>query len=107
MGSFLSDNKFHRDYPAWFADQDPEHLKRHGYDKWKRFVEVGEGIEKTPEEFAEMFCDERPEVRAQAYREIAEYHGWMNFDDDPLTLSRKEVKERYKKIRILDKGVLR
>lgn len=35
--------------------------------------------------------------RAWSFQAMAEFHGWENFDDYPLTLSYAELEERYKK----------
>lgn len=91
----LSDNKFHPDYPVWFASKDAEHKARHGYDQWTRFCEIAESVEKTPEELAAAFCDPDPRVRAFAYQLIADYHGYDEFDQYPLKLRKREARKRY------------
>jgi hypothetical protein len=52
----------------------------------------------TYQELIEAFCSDDGQKRAWAYRCVAEFHGWENFDSDPLTLKRSEVEERYKEI---------
>jgi hypothetical protein len=41
-------------------------------------------------------CAANPVRRAHAYRALGDYHGWENFDSDPLTFhDRAEVEARY------------
>lgn len=91
----LSDNPYHPDYPVWFARRDEEHKQRHGYDQWSNFTDLARDMGLTPEEFAADFCSPDPVIRARAYEEIAHHHGWIEFDQYPLTLSRQEAWERY------------
>jgi hypothetical protein len=93
----LSDNKFHPDYPVWFARKDPEHKARHGYDQWSRFCDTAKSVEMTGKQLAKQFCDEDPEQRALAWKLIIDANGWHEFDEYPHTnMTRKEVIERYK-----------
>lgn len=52
----------------------------------------------TGGELLKAFCSDDGKERAWAYRCVAEFHGWENFDSDPLILKRSEVEKRYKEI---------
>jgi hypothetical protein len=44
-----------------------------------------------------MLCSPDPKQLAQAYLELAQYHGWENFDSYPLKFTdRSELETRYK-----------
>lgn len=75
----LSDNQFHPEHPAWFADG---------------LAGVAATIGSTKEELERLLCSENPLERAEAYRAIGDYHGWDNLDSDSLTLSRTEAEAR-------------
>jgi hypothetical protein len=76
----LSDNRFHPDHPAWFADD---------LESAASCMDFGEPDLRT------AFCSDDPIRRANAYRAVGDYHGFDNLDSYPLTLSRDEVKSRY------------
>lgn len=76
----LSDNKFHPDKPAWFADD---------LDKLAQFVG------QTKEQLIELFTSDDPLKRAQAWRAVGDYFGYENLDGDPLQLSREEAERKY------------
>lgn len=79
----LSDNGYHPEYPAWFADS---------------LDGVASMIGQDPAELRSDLCSADPLVRARAYQAIGEYHGFENLDSYPLTFtSRSEVKQRYAK----------
>lgn len=82
IDGILSDNKFHPESEAWFADS---------LDK------IAEHIGATKEELIANFCSENLQDRAMAWRTIGEYHGWDNLDAYPLTLNSDEVQKRYAK----------
>lgn len=47
-------------------------------------------------ELREMLCSDNPMDLANAYLELAQYHGWENFDSYPLTFTnRDELQKRY------------
>lgn len=68
------------------------------YVEWfaKDLDRVASFIGSTREEMERELCSENPLERAHAYRAIGDYHGWRNLDDYPLTLTRAEVKKRYR-----------
>lgn len=81
----LSDNAYHPESPAWFADS----LDR-----------IASSVGMEHHSLTKILCSDDPIDRAQAYRAVGDYHGWENFDSDPLTFSgkagRKELAARYK-----------
>lgn len=76
----LSDNEYHPEMPAWFADDLPSIADTYGVDR---------------EELIKQFCSENPRERAEAYYCLFGYHAAENFDSYPLDLTRAEAKERY------------
>ncbi len=81
LNGILSDNKYHPDYPAWFA---------------KDLTSVAETHGQALDELVLMLCSEDPKERARAYESIGNYHGFENFDSYPLTFTdRAEVEARY------------
>ncbi len=81
INGVLSDNKFHPDHPAWFADD----LKS-----------VASFLGHTVKECRRMLCSDDPCERAMIYKGLADYHGYDNFDSYPLTLDGEaEVTARY------------
>lgn len=47
-------------------------------------------------ELVDEICSDEPMSRANAYLSLAQYHGWENFDSDPLQYSdRSELESRY------------
>ena len=75
----LSDNSFHPSHPAWFADSLVS-IKVYG----------------GTEDLIPLLCSADPIQRAIAYQAIGDYHGFENLDSYTITLTRKEVKKRYK-----------
>ena len=76
----LSDNKFHPNLPAWFADE---------------MGAVAETMGTTSLNLINQFCSSDPVTRADAWRCIGDYFGWDNLDSYPLTLTRREAARRY------------
>lgn len=82
VGGILSDNKFHPDYPAWFA---------------RDMASMASFIGQPEGELRAALCSTDPIERAHAYRAIGDYHGWDNLDSYPLQLTRTEARARYRK----------
>lgn len=82
QNGILSDNKFHPEHPAWFADEMDVMASSHGL---------------TNGQLIEWFCSDDPLQRAEAYRVVGEYHGFENLDSYPFVKSRKGVEKRYQK----------
>jgi hypothetical protein len=78
----LSDNPFHPDHPAWFAESLEEVARFGGVDV---------------DELRRWFCSDDLSERAEAYRCVGMYHGFDNFDGQPLILSLSDVKARYRR----------
>jgi|GEM_PF-5786507 len=47
---------------------------------------------------ADLLASDNPLDRARGYCELAHYHGWYEFDHDPLTLTRSECNKRYRNV---------
>lgn len=78
----LSDNQYHPEHPAWFADDLESCASSCG----------------TPvDELRTMLCSDDPIQRALAYRDIGGHWGFRNLDDCPLEMGRTEGRRRYKK----------
>ena len=80
IGGILSDNRFHPDHPAWFADG---------------LQGVASTMDVPLDELILWFCSDNPISRANAWRNVGEYHGFENLDSYPLRLSESEISERY------------
>lgn len=77
----LSDNKFHPDKPAWFAD---------------KLESLASTMGTTVEQMIEDFTSDNAIARANAWRCVGDYFGWDNLDSYPLRFSdRAELEERY------------
>lgn len=97
INGILSDNKFHPEHPAWFAQ--PEKKKRRRPQDTTYLSNVAECVDWQPRDgMPAAFCSADPCERARAYEAVGDYHGWENLDNYPRTgISRKEVLERYEK----------
>lgn len=80
INGILSDNKFHPEHPAWFADSLESVASFIGQSKADLIVALVDGSAKD---------------KAWAWESISEYHGFGNLDSYPLTLTRAEVEARY------------
>lgn len=76
----ISDNDAHPFHTAWFDDS---------------LNSVAESADISRDDLIELLCSPEPKDRACGYRHIAEYHGWENFDEIPLQLTKKEARKRY------------
>lgn len=65
---------------------------------WKDLQSVANFADWKLEELREALRSEDPVERAQAYRSIADYHGYENFDSYPLTLTEDEAQARYAEV---------
>lgn len=79
-------------------DFDHDESKSYGHEAWfgKSLHRVASFAGSSVEEIRADLCSEDPLRRAQAYRDIYSYHGWVEGDQYPLELSRFEVEKRYK-----------
>lgn len=94
IDGILSDNKFHPEHPAWFAHPEAARKERPQDTTYLSNIITYCGGE--VEDMVEAFCSDDPLRRADAYRAVGVYHGFDNLDMYPLTLSRSEVKKRYR-----------
>jgi hypothetical protein len=73
INQVLSDNKFHPEHPAWFADS---------------IGAISNYVDIPLAELIDMLVNGNTVNRAMAWRAIGEYHGFKNLDSYPLTLGR-------------------
>jgi hypothetical protein len=79
VDGILSDNEFHPEHPAWFANA-------------LGAVAVRSGLR----DLTTLLCSADPIERAQAYQAIGDCHGFINLDHEPVTdLDRSEMEARY------------
>lgn len=76
----LSDNAFHKDYPAWFA-KDIGHVSS--------FVGIDES------DLIKLLCSLDPGERAEGYQCLIGHYGAYEFDQYPRRLDESEVRARY------------
>lgn len=96
INGVLSENKFHPDHPAWFAQ--PESMMKERPQDTTYLSRMAECFGLTHDNLVELFCSDNVVERAEAYRMVGSYHGFDNLDSYPLEFtSRKEIEKRYKK----------
>jgi hypothetical protein len=83
----LSDNPYHPDMPAWFAKPEGERANRPQDSTYLSNVARTAGQEL--DDLRAQLCSDDPIKRAQAYRDIAEYHGYENFDHYPRQYAKR------------------
>ena len=69
------------------------------YDEWfnSDLESAASSADRTVENLRAAFCHEDAQLRAWAYLDLAQYHGFENFDSYPVTFtSRKKLEARYK-----------
>lgn len=71
----LSDNRFHPDKPAWFAD---------------RLAGVASYIGQPLDELVLWFLSPEVVLRARAWESIGDYFGWENLDSQPWRSQNRE-----------------
>ena len=84
---YLVPGKYRADWP---------HPLSH-YEEWftKSLASVARSAGSTEANLRTALCSVNVKKRAQAYRVIGGYHGFMEFDQRPLTLSSSELDERW------------
>jgi hypothetical protein len=92
----VSDNKFHPETPAWFAQ--PEYERKNRPQDTTYLKNVSDHCGYTVDHLIEELRSSDPCRRANAYREIFDYHGWDNADSCPLTLTREDCVRRYEEL---------
>lgn len=93
IDGILSDNQFHPNFPAWFAKPESERVNRPQDTTYLSNVACCFSMEL--EELQRLFISDSAVERAHGYRAVGDYHGFVNLDSDPLTLTRDEVTARY------------
>lgn len=78
----LSDNPSHPSHPVWYADD----LKA-----------ICLCVDWKVKEIIECFCSSDPLERARAYRAVADYCGWHQFDQYPLNLTKFAACSRFRR----------
>jgi len=91
INRILSDNKFHPDYPAWFAM--PERERKGSPQESTYLKDLAAYVGVTVQELAKWFCSNDVCQRARAWEIVGEYHGFENLDGYPLKLFRSEAKK--------------
>ena len=94
INEILSDNRYHPNLPAWYAKPESERETRPQDTTYLSNVCKCAG---QPErQIIADLCSPNANVRALAYLEIAQYHGFDNFDQYPLTFTdQDELEKRY------------
>lgn len=81
IDGILSDNAYHPEISAWFADSIGAIARCNGQSELELMADL---------------CSENPIDRAMAYRSIGHYHGFENLDPYPLRFhDRANVETRY------------
>jgi hypothetical protein len=93
VNGVLSDNKYHRDHPAWFFKTKKEKAERP--QDSDTFGDAARSADMSRKELRTLLCSEDPCQRAVGYEVIAGYCGWHEFDHYPVTLTREEAEARY------------
>lgn len=94
VNGILSDNTYHPEHPAWFAQPESKRARRPQDTTY--LLNVANSMDTNVEALEAALCSEDPLRRAHAYRLIGEFHGWDNFDSYPLEFTdRAEVEARY------------
>jgi hypothetical protein len=94
INGVLSNNKFHPELSAWFAANEELKNTRPQNNYLSNICSFG-GI--TIEKMIADLCGDDLIDRAEAYNLIGLYHGYDNFDGDPLIIHyRDEMIKRYK-----------
>ena len=95
--AILSDNRFHPEHPAWFAQ--PESRRGERPQDTTYLSNISDFVGITPVELIAMFLSPDLRVRAQAWLHVGEYHGFENLDTDYETFNYREVKRHFAKER--------
>lgn len=81
VNGVLSDNKFHPELPAWFAD---------------KIGSLADTFGQTADEVRALLCSDKTLDRADGWRMIGEYFGFDNLDSYPDRLTRRDVYNRFR-----------
>jgi hypothetical protein len=84
VDGILSDNPYHPNKPAWFAD---------------KLESIASTVGTTPEELIRLFCSDNPLDRAIAYDNLAANNGYFELDHYPMKLTQSEANKRYRNVK--------
>lgn len=75
-----------------FARNDPD-----TYEEWfsKSLASVADSMGMSREDLVSGLCSDDIQARALAYQAVYDYHGWIEGDQYPATMTRAEVEARY------------
>lgn len=82
VNGILSDNKFHPDKPAWFAD---------------KLYSIAQSYGISREGLIDYFISDDPQTLAGAWKIVGEYFGFDNLDSYPIELTRAGVYNKFRK----------
>ncbi len=82
VNGVLSDNEFHPEHPAWWAD---------------KIESIASLSDTDPAELIRLFCSPDPMERAYAYQDLIYHSGAFNLDQYPVRLTQAEANRRYAK----------
>lgn len=91
----LSDNRFHPECTAWFAQEESRKSERPQDSTYLSCI--ADSFECKIDVLIGMFTSDDIVERALAYKMVADYHGLENFDSYPLVLTKKEISDRYRR----------
>ncbi len=97
VNGILSDNPYHPDMSVWFA---PSAVGRAARPQDSNLAQLCTSMDTTEGEFIRLITSTEPLDRAQAWRMVGEYHGFVNLDEYPQELTREEIDARYHVVRI-------
>jgi hypothetical protein len=69
-----------KDYEEWFASD---------------LAAVAKSVGCDVLELANAFCSSSPQERAGAYEDVGNYHGFANFDSEPLEINEPQLDKRW------------
>lgn len=91
----LSDNPFHPELAAWFANNAARRIARPQDGEGLKDIASFIGMEKS--ELIELFTSDDPIKRAQAWIAVGDFHGFIELDNYPETYTRKDIYRLYRK----------
>jgi len=94
IDGILSDNKFHPDKSAWWAKTEAERKVRPQDTTYLK--NIADFTDMEVEDLVSDFCSDDILDRARAYQSVGDYHGFDNLDHDPLTMTLRAVKARFR-----------
>lgn len=93
VDGILSANEFHKNVPEWFAVPESRRASRPQDTTCLRNISAFMAM--SDRELVSMFLSHDIRVRAMAWKAVGDYHGFINLDQYPFTLTRGEAEKRY------------